>query len=340
MPSTSLISNLNSDYLAASSAMQAKNTPQKVLVYVESDTDIGFWRIILQDYQRGIIQFDIQLPVKDNLAKGKKEVLKNIGGVGTHLILCVDSDYDYLLQNTTETSRQLKDNRFVFQTYTYSVENLQCYSPSLHGVCTQASHNDNQIFDFEGFLSTCSKHVYPLFLWSIYFSFENDVETFSINEFCKIVSIADDFRIADNGQKALNQVITSVETKISVLSSQFPNQVISVNQLANELNILGLNPENTYLFVQGHHLKNDVILPILDDILGRLKTEKFDQIKALGKNTEEQNNQRNGYQKSLKSVKTVLELNQGYKSCFLFGKIKTDLESYINNFQMVKINPA
>lgn len=43
MPSTTLLDNLNSDFIAAFSSLQPKGSNQRVLVYVESDEDIAFW---------------------------------------------------------------------------------------------------------------------------------------------------------------------------------------------------------------------------------------------------------------------------------------------------------
>ena len=44
------------------------------------------------------------------------------------MIACVDSDYDYLLQGATHTSRYIINNKYVFHTYAYAIENYQCYS--------------------------------------------------------------------------------------------------------------------------------------------------------------------------------------------------------------------
>jgi hypothetical protein len=45
--SSTLLENLNSDFLNAFSALLPKSAAQRVLVYVESDDDIAFWRNVL-----------------------------------------------------------------------------------------------------------------------------------------------------------------------------------------------------------------------------------------------------------------------------------------------------
>jgi len=70
-----LIDNLKSDYLAAYAGLCPKSQPKSVIVYVESDEDIAFWRSILSEYENAQIKFEINLPSATSLAKGKKQVL-------------------------------------------------------------------------------------------------------------------------------------------------------------------------------------------------------------------------------------------------------------------------
>ena len=76
MQPTTLLENENSDLLAAFSALLPKDSPQRVLVYMESDNDISFWRGILTPFEKHGLSFDIHLPVQTNLEKGKSAVSK------------------------------------------------------------------------------------------------------------------------------------------------------------------------------------------------------------------------------------------------------------------------
>lgn len=87
----------------------------------------------------------------------------NTAELGRSLIACVDSDYDFLLQGATNTSRKINRNRYIFQTYTYAIENYHCFAESLHEVCVQATLNDRSILDFNSYLKRYSEIVYPLF---------------------------------------------------------------------------------------------------------------------------------------------------------------------------------
>ena len=95
------------------------------MAYVESYDDISFWRSILAEYEDNTRYFEVMLPSQTSLAKGKKTVLMNQLGkqLGENMIACVDSDYDYLLQGRTNTSRYIIENPYVMQTYAYAIEN-------------------------------------------------------------------------------------------------------------------------------------------------------------------------------------------------------------------------
>ena len=106
-----LVSNLNSEYLQASSSLYSKNAPERVYVYVESYDDIPFWRSVFADFENNKLCFEIMIPSAVSLIKGKKKVLDLIPSSGKNLILCVDSDYDYLLQEATDISRKVNQEK-------------------------------------------------------------------------------------------------------------------------------------------------------------------------------------------------------------------------------------
>ena len=331
MQSTSLKDNLNSDFLAAFSALLPKNAAKRVLVYVESDEDIAFWKNILTPFQGSLLSFDIQLPFKNNLEKGKNALLK-ITGLGNHLIICIDSDYDYLLQATTEQSRKINNNDFIFQTYTYSIENLLCFSDSLHTLCVQSTKNDTQLLNLEALLKLYSRIIYELFLWSVHFAIKQDTTSFTITHFCETVKILKPVDILDQCKLALQGLTDSVKAKISALKQQFLNDITIVEKLKNDLKPLGLTEDNAYLFAQGHLIKDNVVLMFLKPICLQLKNEKVNQIKVNAKHNEEKTNQINLYNKQFVPIETILSNNTDYKSCFMYDKIHNDLTKYVTQF--------
>lgn len=338
MQPTTLLDNLNSDLLAAFSALLPKSAAQRVLVYVESDDDIAFWRNILVQFEVNGIDFDIQLPIKNYLEKGKTAALEksqeilNIG-VGTHLIICVDSDYDYLLQNATELSRKINNSDFIFQTYTYSIENLLCWSERLHSLCVQSAQHDSKIINLEELIKLYSKIIYKLFLWSIHFTIKQDFDSFTISNFCNTVKILDKADVSEQFKAALQGLDNRVKAKLNDLELQFPDDIVLVQELSEHLKDLGLNQDNTYLFAQGHLIKDNVILMFLKPICLHLHREKENQIKTNAKHNTELSDQMRKYHKQIIPIDTVLNSNTEYKSCFLYLKIHTDLTKYVQKLK-------
>ena len=163
---TSLRDNLTSSYFNAAHKLYSKKARRRIIAYVESYDDVAFWRTLLEEFEDDEHYFQVMLPSATSLAKGKKMVLMNTLNtkeLGRSLIACVDSDYDFLLQGATNTSRKINRNKYIFQTYTYAIENYHCFAESLHEVCVQATLNDRFILDFNAYLKRYSEIVYPLF---------------------------------------------------------------------------------------------------------------------------------------------------------------------------------
>ena len=74
--------NLTSQYIASANRLQPKNARQKIVAYVESYDDIFFWRSVLQDFETDKFYFEVMLPSRTTLGKGKRTVLMNQLGKG------------------------------------------------------------------------------------------------------------------------------------------------------------------------------------------------------------------------------------------------------------------
>lgn len=119
--------NINSRYFEAANALTSKKARHRIVAYVESYDDIYFWRTVLSEFENDKRYFEVMLPSKVNLTRGKKSVLMNFlegEPLGKDMIACVDADYDYLIQGRTHQSRSVLDSPYVFHTYVYAIENF------------------------------------------------------------------------------------------------------------------------------------------------------------------------------------------------------------------------
>ena len=70
---TNLYQNINSDRTGRSNVLRRKDEPKIILVFVESDDDIAFWREVLNPYENNKLKFRINLPSNNSLEKGKNK---------------------------------------------------------------------------------------------------------------------------------------------------------------------------------------------------------------------------------------------------------------------------
>ena len=243
------------------------------------------------------------------------------------MIACVDSDYDYLLQGVTGTSRRIIRSPYVLHTYAYAIENYQCYAESLHGVCVQSTLNDRPLVDFPAFFRLYSQIIYPLFLWNIWFYRKRELSVFSMQDFCRVVRL--DPVSVPHPEDALAQLRQRVEKKQNWLARRYPEAQGALEAMKPELEALGVTPDNAYLFIQGHHLKENVVMKLLSPICVRLRREREAEIKQLACHDQQYRNELTAYHRSLQTIEAVLRKNTDYEDAPTYLLIKRDVEQLL-----------
>ena len=339
MPSR-LRDNLNSKYFEAANALTSKKARRRIVAYVESYDDIYFWRTVLSEFENDKRYFEVMLPSKINLTRGKKSVLMNFleeGGrsmedgeiLGRDMIACVDADYDYLMQGRTHQSQRILNSPYVFHTYVYAIENFQCYAPSLHNVCVSVTLNDHRIFDFRDYFQQFSEAIFPLFVWSVMVYRNGNYPRFSITDFCRIADPGG-FSV-QNPAASINNVKRKVRTKINDLQRQFPDAKDEYLRTKDDIRALGVTPQTTYLYIQGHHLFDTVVSPILSKVCNLLRQERQNEIYHASAHRTQKRNEMSCYENSLQDIKTMLKKNTGYMSCEQFQRLQSDIRDYLDN---------
>lgn len=320
---------LNSRFIEAANALRPKRAKNRIVAYVESYDDISFWRSVFNEYENDKVHFEIMLPARTKLTKGKKQAMMNMLGkaYGKNMIACVDSDYDYLLQGTTSTSRQMLGNKYILHTYAYSIENYRCYADSLKQVCVLCTQNDTEVIDFNEFFKLYSRICYPLFLWNILLYRKNDTRTMSILKFCEIVRLTS-FSI-DKPAFSLQQLGHRVEHNIKLLEKNFPNLQEDYENLKKEFGTIGINPDETYFYIQGHHIMNNVVLRVLQPVCRHLRNKREEEIQKLAYHRQQYNNELASYRHSQCDVATMLSKNTYYKDATPYQRLRTDIEKLL-----------
>ena len=113
-------------------------------------------------------------------------------------------------------------------------------------------------------------------------------------------------------QKALKKLKESVEKQMATLDKISDKQI---SQLKKELHMLGVTPENTYLFIKGHTLYDNVVCMFLIPIERHLKSEHYRRISELKKITATQkNNEREVINRTNQYKKSVTKIELDRKS--------------------------
>jgi hypothetical protein len=317
--------NINSQYIASANKLRPKDARKRIVAYVESYDDIFFWRSVLQDFETDKFFFEVMLPSRTTLGKGKRTVLMNqLGkGLGQYMIACVDADYDWLLQGRTEISKYLCENPYVMHTYVYAIENYQCYAPSLHSTCVMSTLNDRLLIDFEVFFTDYSLIIWPLFVWNIWAYRYGHYKEFTMSNFCDIVSIHD--INPRNVEPTLDKVRRRVNKCIGWLQRTFPEGHKTYPQVKAELQRMGIKPENTYLYMHGHTLFENVVMTLLTPICNILRREREREINDLAVHETQKQNELSSYRHSQMPVDVMLKRSIGFKNSPQYQLLKADL---------------
>ena len=325
-----LTDNINSQYFEAINKMTPKKARRRIVVYVESYDDVFFWRSVLGRYEDDKLTFDIMLPSRNlHLDRGKKAAISNmLKGVGRDMIACVDADYDYILQGATEMSRQMLENPYIFHTYAYAIENFQCYAKGLHETCVMVTLNDHRIFNFERFLQSYSQPIWPLFVWHVVFLQRRKMTMhFDMCEFNKVVVLPSVH--IQNPKWAIEYLSKKVRAKMFQLERRFPKLKDALPETERMLRDLGINDNNTYLYIQGHHLFDLVVSPVVQTVCDILRNEQENDIRDRAVHSEQARTEIACYENSLGKVKMMMKKNTYYQFSPEFQKILADVEKYL-----------
>ncbi|MEG0655649.1 MAG: DUF4435 domain-containing protein [Mucinivorans sp.] len=329
-----LVSSINSDYFETWGVMSGS---PRTMVYVEGWDDIAFWRSIFDDFEspgpyaspktQGR-KFEIMTPARSDMAKGKKVVLGFADRAGRGLILCVDSDFDYLFDQLTAQSRTVNNNPFVVQTYTYAIENLLCLPSSLGSLAAKITKNDSQIFDFEEFFEQYSQVIYPLFVWYVFASRINRPNLFTLTDFRNTVRI-NHLHLEDCGERTLTWLDKQVKFRLSQLRRKHPEYRDEIADFERFLSNRGVKANETHLYIQGHTLMDNVVKIIMQSVCNELRNGAMAKIAESKSAPLTRRNEMGAYNNALRDIDSVIADNVSYKRTIHYKKIVDEILTVI-----------
>ena len=96
-----------------------------------------------------------------------------------------------------------------------------------------------------------------------------------------------------------------------------------------DIKALGVTPQTTYLYIQGHHLFDTVVSPILSKVCNLLRQERQEEIYRASAHKTQKRNEISCYENSLQDVKVMLKKNSGYMASEQFRRLQDDVRTYL-----------
>ncbi|KAA6319510.1 hypothetical protein EZS27_030607 [termite gut metagenome] len=219
-------------------------------VIVEAEADVQFWGKIFLYLNLSPHFIPYSKNPAGNETTGVAQCLKFKAYASPHFVICIDSDYRYLLRE-----EGISPDKFVFQTYTYSIENHYCHPARFNFVCKTSCSIDNEIFDFHKFSKQYSRRLFSLFLWHIY-SIKHQLTYLTKSDFLQIINESHEgvpnCDIEHNAQMILDKLDKSCKDRIRTLETMYPDTDLST--IKSDLSTLGITERNILLYVRGHNV--------------------------------------------------------------------------------------
>jgi len=287
-----------------------------IVFYTEDIADVKFWSHIFAAFVPQLkIDFRYYTHSPEGVIHtGKGMALRYVPYLDRLLMLCLDSDYDYII-STPDFNIQ----HYIFQTYTYSIENYKCYAPSLTALCKEgAAVTDDIAFNMESFLTQYSKIIYPLLVYAIANEFRGF--GFDMPDFNAVSRLKGAFNPVNNGEAELQFLKEQVNQKMAQLMLLCSQE--DFDNARQALQEKGIKEENTYLFMRGHSLLDSVAKPLLKSITENIKAKIINELREQNKPHGIQN-----YLTACKPIRELLDNNFNFFDCEVFEKIKRDILS-------------
>ncbi len=288
--------NISSEHIEASSLFTGHD---EITVYVEGYRDISFWKHFFSN-TRIKNQVNVVEISKNSNANGKSIIISMVRDgtllLGNRLLIAIDSDYDYLLNN----NHDIHSKEFCFQTYCYSIENFYFDPTDSLELCGKAAN----CYEFSNEIR-CISDV--LTQWS----------RKNIKNFIRYLS--------NNIQEELHPIYIELE-KLSIDTENFTDEAIKIPL---EFASKGLHQDNLYFFFHGHSIQSKC-LQLLKNVFDRITKNKVAQIKANPIHSDETRTQLcKEFCNSRIYIESIVYCRNINTNPF-YGKICADIDSFIN----------
>lgn len=297
--------------------------PNRVTVEVEDTIDRDFWSDLLEELcPEKEFHFDPYHTIlnedgsSERTGKGKSQIINASADFNAWHIGCVDSDYDWILSDYTDAGKTISGNKYLLQTYAYSIENLMCLSCTLEDFCHENTEEATE-FDFDDYLTRLSKAVYPLLVWSTYL-YSKGNQDFTPTSWREVL-----VNTEKDPEASLAIIEAKAKAKIEEFDKKYADKIIDKEDFEfQNIGMKDITEDDAYLYLRGHELFDQILNSVLVPLIIELRNQHRETIKASNLGDEVCKNTLREYQGKVKPVKPLLSKNFRYKhNTLIYDKI-------------------
>lgn len=301
--------------------------PNRVTVEVEDTIDRDFWGDLLGELcPEKEFHFDPYHTIlnedgtSERTGKGKSQIINASADFNAWHIGCVDSDYDWILSDYTDAGKTISGNKYLLQTYAYSIENLMCLSCTLEDLCSENTEEDI-VFDFVDYLTRFSKAIYPLLVWSTYLCSKGS-QDFTQTSWREVL-----VNTEKDPEASLAKIETKAKAKIEEFDKKYADEILDKEDFEFQAVCMkGVTEDESYLYVRGHELFDQILNSVLVPIIIDLRNQHREAIKTSDIGEEAGKVALREYQTKVKPVNAQLSKNYRYKNnTLIYSKIRADV---------------
>ena len=252
-------------------------------VLCEDIYDNSFWRCIIED-AKPCLKDKLDFPNPNPKGTRGKDVLKKLKNyVNKKMIICVDSDCEYLYDNNVWYL-----DTYIYHTIVHSRENFQCNHLSLNEICKDIA---DKSYDFITLFEEISEKISIIFYIWVHLN-----ETGNYSQVDKIInneqfrnildfqgiqynSLEDEINLYQAIENRVNHVLKNLEGS---MGEEWYKSVIEyeVPQLRTKLiEQYEIYPKETLSFFYGHGVLENLVEPLTMKITELLKKSRIEEVR-------------------------------------------------------------
>lgn len=166
-------------------------------------------------------------------------------------------------------------------------------------------------------------------MWNIWYYRSSHYAEFTMSDFLQSISTG---KLSPaNADDILARLSHRVEHKVAALRRLHPEAKAELHDLSAQLATLGVSPDDTYLYIQGHHLYDQVVMPLMKSVCARLVREREREITQQSMHSTQRRNELSCYTNSVGDINASVRKNVGFIASTPYRHIVDDLQRYVDS---------